>query len=138
MSSPSGKNAGNADGLNAGNGILCSNQQNTNPPTRIRDLLDGTSNTFAIGEAQPGWTQWNWWYNPNAVTATCAIPLNRVLKVPRNLNDWPNNYSFASKHPGGGQFTLGDASVRFVSETIDIAIYRALATISAGEVVGDF
>ncbi|MGN6544139.1 MAG: DUF1559 family PulG-like putative transporter [Aureliella sp.] len=138
VSSPAGRHAGSTDGLNAGNGVLCSNQQNTNPVTRIRDLLDGTSNTFAIGEALPGWSQWNWWYNPNAVTATCAIPLNAVLRRPKKIGDWPNNYSFASRHVGGGQFGLGDGSVRFVTDSIDIGVYRAAATISSGEVVGDF
>ncbi|QDV23022.1 DUF1559 domain-containing protein [Aureliella helgolandensis] len=135
VSSPGGRHGGSTDGLNSGNGILCSNQNQTNPVTRMRDLTDGTSNTYAIGEAQPGWSQWNWWYNPNAVTATCAIPLNAVLKRPKNIGDWPNNYSFASKHVGGGQFGLGDGSVRFVSESIDIGVYRAYATISGGEVV---
>ena len=53
VSSPSGKNAGSTNGLNAGNGILCSNQANTNGPTRMRDLTDGTSNTVVIGEAMP-------------------------------------------------------------------------------------
>ena len=137
VSAPGGKNGGSRDGLNLGNGILCSNQLNGNAPTRMRDLTDGTTNTFAIGEAMPGWTQWNWWYNPNAVTATCAIPLNAVLKRPKNIGDWPNNYSFASKHVGGGQFTLGDGGVRFVSENIDIGVYRAFATISSGEVPGE-
>lgn len=130
-----GKNAGQSDGLNLGNGVICSNQTNVNAPTRMRDITDGTSNTFIIGEAMPGWTQWNWWYNPNAVTATCAIPLNRVLKVAKKLNDWGNTYGFASRHVGGGQFAMGDGSVRFVSENIDTATYRALATISSGEVV---
>ena len=130
-----GKNAGQSDGLNLGNGVICSNQTNVNSTTRLRDITDGTSNTYTIGEALPGWTAWNWWYNPNAVTATCAIPLNRVLKVPKALGDWPNNYSFASRHTGGGQFGLADGSVRFVSENIDTATYRAFATISSGEVV---
>lgn len=138
VSSPSGKNAGSRDGLNAGNGILCSNQQNTNGPTRMRDIPDGTSNTFAIGEALPAWTNWNWWYNPNAVTATCAIPLNAVIKRPKNLGDWPNNYSMASMHVGGGHFTMADGAVRFISENININIYRALATIGSDEVVSEF
>lgn len=138
VSAPGGRNGGNTDGLNAGNGILCSNQQNTNPVTRMRDVKDGTSNTFAIGEAMPGWTQWNWWYNPNAVTATCAIPLNVVLRRPKNIGDWPNNYSFASKHTGGGQFGMADGSVRFVRDNIDIGLYRAAATISAGEALSEF
>jgi prepilin-type N-terminal cleavage/methylation domain-containing protein len=137
VSTPGGRNGGNTDGLNMGNGILCSNQNATNPVTRMRDLTDGTSNTYAMGEALPGHSQWNWWYNPNAVTATCAMPLNAVLKRAKNIGDWPNNYSFASRHTGGGNFGLGDASVRFVSENIDIGTYRAYATISSGEVVSD-
>ena len=132
-----GKNAGTNDGLNRGNGVISSNQDNSNSPTRMRDITDGTSNTYIIGEALPGWSQWNWWYNPNACTATVAIPLNRVTKVAKNIGDWPNNYSFASRHTGGGQFALGDGSVRFVSESIDTATYRAFATISSGEVVSN-
>jgi len=132
-----GKNAGKSDGLNLGNGVICSNQFDTNQPTRIRDLSDGTSNTYIIGEAMPGWSQWNWWYNSNAVTATCAIPLNRVLRVPKDFTviGYRNNYAFASRHTGGGQFGLGDGSVRFVSDNIDTITYRAYATLSSGEVV---
>ncbi len=129
-----GRNAGSNDGVNLGNGLLCSNQQNLMPVTRIGDVTDGTSNTFAIGEALPGWCEWNWWYNPNAVTATTAIPLNRILKVPKNAGDWLNGWGFASKHTGGGNFGLCDGSVRFFSESVDFATYRALATISSGEV----
>ena len=140
VSSPKGRNAGSTDGLNRGNGILCSNQQNQNPPTRVRDVSDGTSQTFAIGEALPVTTNWNWWYNPNAVTATCAIPLNQILRpLPTTGNvptpaDWPNNYAMASKHVGGGHFAMADGSAKFVSENIDINLYRALATISSEEV----
>lgn len=133
-----GKNANQTDGLNLGNGILCSNQTNVNPPTRIRDILDGTTNTLMIGECLPDWTSWAWWYNPNAVTATCAIPLNQVLKVAKNQGDWPNNYAFFSRHSGGGHFALCDGSVRFVTENINLNTYRALATISAGETTGDY
>lgn len=144
-----GRNGGNADGLNAGNGVLSSNQNNTNPITRMRDITDGTSNTLIIGEALPAFSQWNWWYNPNAVTATTAIPLNFSLRRPRpwptcglpagdfsrNADcDWPNNYNFNSRHTGGGNFGLGDGGVRFLTETIDTEIYRAYASISSGEV----
>jgi prepilin-type N-terminal cleavage/methylation domain-containing protein len=144
-----GRNGGNADGLNAGNGVLSSNQNNTNPITRMRDITDGTSNTLIIGEALPRFSQWNWWYNPNAVTATTAIPLNFSLRRPRpwptcglpagdfsrNADcDWPNNYNFNSRHTGGGNFGLGDGGVRFIAETIDTETYRSYASISSGEV----
>jgi prepilin-type N-terminal cleavage/methylation domain-containing protein/prepilin-type processing-associated H-X9-DG protein len=130
-----GKNAGQSDGLNLGNGVICSNQTDVNSKTRMGDITDGTSNTFIVGEAMPGWSQWNWWYNPNACTATTAIPLNRVLRVAKNIGDWPNNYGFASRHTGGANFGLADGSVRFVSDNINTATYRALATVSSGEVV---
>jgi prepilin-type N-terminal cleavage/methylation domain-containing protein len=138
VTSATGRNANTTDGLNFGNGMLCSDQTSVNPPTRVRDVTDGTSNTFFAGEALPAWTQWDWWFNPNAVTANCAEPLNALLKRPLNVGDWPNNYAFASKHVGGGQFCMADGSVRFVSENINITTYRALATISAQEVTTDF
>ncbi len=40
-----------------------------------------------------------------------------------------------SRHPGGLQFALADGSVRFVSDSIALATYRALATRNGGEVV---
>ncbi|MFO0942674.1 MAG: DUF1559 domain-containing protein [Pirellulales bacterium] len=129
-----GKNGGQTDGLNLGDGVICSNQTNVHSRTRIANITDGTSNTFIIGEAMPGWSQWNWWYNPNACTATCAIPLNRVLRVAKNIGDWPNNYGFASRHKVGANFGTADGSVRFVSDNIDTAIYRAMATVAGGEV----
>ncbi|QDT55421.1 putative major pilin subunit [Caulifigura coniformis] len=135
---PAGRNAPSTDGLNMGNGILCSNQSATNGPTRVRDVVDGTSNTFASGEALPAYSQWNWWYNSNASTATAAIPLNRSAKLPPAPNDWNNNFGFNSKHVGGGHFSMLDGSARFVSENIDIGLYRAAGTVSSGEVQGEF
>lgn len=44
-------------------------------------------------------------------------------------------YSF---HTGGAHFTMGDGSVRFISENINFATFVALATPAGGEVVGDF
>jgi prepilin-type N-terminal cleavage/methylation domain-containing protein len=43
-----------------------------------------------------------------------------------------------SYHSGGVQVTLVDGSSRFVSETIDLSIWRALATRAGGDVVSDF
>ena len=46
--------------------------------------------------------------------------------------------SARSYHQGGVNVTLGDASVRFVSENIDLGVWQALNTLSAGEVVGEY
>ena len=43
-----------------------------------------------------------------------------------------------SRHPGGVNGCLGDGSVRFVSETIDLTVWRSLASVCGGEVVGTY
>ena len=49
--------------------------------------------------------------------------------------DGGRNYSFFSRHPGGGQFAMIDGSVHFVQDSIDITLYRSLATIGGSEAV---
>jgi hypothetical protein len=39
-----------------------------------------------------------------------------------------NDIAMASDHPGGTQFALGDASVHFIADTVDIAVYKSLAS----------
>lgn len=134
VASTQGRNAGQTDGLELCNGFLCRGGDRPPFSTRMRDLLDGASNTFAIGEAVPEWSWHTWWYWFNAATATCAVPLN-YWRIPEDtLDDWFYNYSFMSRHPGGGHFAMGDGSVRFVADGIDLELYRALATIQGGEV----
>jgi prepilin-type N-terminal cleavage/methylation domain-containing protein/prepilin-type processing-associated H-X9-DG protein len=41
----------------------------------------------------------------------------------------------SSRHPGGVNLLLGDGSVRFTKDTINLATWRALGTISGGEVI---
>jgi prepilin-type processing-associated H-X9-DG protein len=45
------------------------------------------------------------------------------------------NFAARSYHPNGVNALLGDGSVRFVSNTIDLAVWQSLASISGGEVV---
>ncbi len=134
-----GRNSGSNNGLDAGNGWNCRTAALTNNCTRIRDLTDGTSNVTMVGEVAAGrctHTQW-WWFN--GTTATCGVPLNYYVKnTAITAGDWPNNYSFGSLHTGGGHFLMGDGTVRFVSENIDLQTYRNLATINGNETVGEF
>ena len=45
---------------------------------------------------------------------------------------------FASYHTGGAHFLLGDGAVRFISTSIDLGVYRSLASRSAGDITGEF
>jgi hypothetical protein len=78
------------------------------------------------------------------MTLTCAIPPNHITtsNILRELGSNPSNATiygncngFKSNHPGGVQFALADASVRFVSTTTALGLYRAMATIKGGEPV---
>jgi prepilin-type N-terminal cleavage/methylation domain-containing protein/prepilin-type processing-associated H-X9-DG protein len=135
-----GRFAGSYDGLNQGNGVTCAGF--VGPlSTRMADILDGTSNTFAVGETVTAWTKWAWWFYFNGTTGTCAMPLNYELDSisrEKNIVDWQNNYGFMSRHPGGGHFAFADGSVRFISEGIDLTTYHALATIQGGETVAEY
>lgn len=46
--------------------------------------------------------------------------------------------SSRSQHPGGVLGSLADGSVRFVSDSVNLATWRALFTRAGGEVLGDF
>ncbi len=137
------------NGLDRGNGLFFRGNAfaYTNNFSKI---TDGTSNTFAVGEAVPKYCihTWFWWFN--GVTATTSIPLNApaICNTTPGMSkdqllvlcagDWPNNYSFYSQHTGGGHFLMGDGAVKFVSDNIDLNLYRSLGTLDGGETVGDF
>jgi prepilin-type processing-associated H-X9-DG protein len=54
-----------------------------------------------------------------------------------NASEWGSYHGFKSKHTGGVQFLYGDGAVRFVSDTIALGTYRALASYQGGEVVSN-
>lgn len=125
---------GSYDGLNHGDGIM--GRADWKSPRSPADIKDGFSNTFMIGEALPRYDAYCSWPYANNVHSTCAIPPN-VKDAAANPTDWPNTQSFRSEHVGGLSFAYADGSTRFISDSIDLKIYRALATIAGREVVGD-
>ncbi len=144
------------NGLDYGNGIICrgggTNTSNGAVPpaslspvpltTQNVDIRDGASKTFLAGESVPAWCPWSLWMWFDGSTATCGVPMNsyRFLSSPTNnpmdpsfYSAWQYSYSFMSKHVHGCNFAACDASVHFVSEEIDMNVYKALATIDGGE-----
>jgi len=72
-----------------------------------------------------------------ACTRLCDAPffLNRWKTDLPGGNTFESDVSFGSQHPGGANFVMVDGSVKFISETIAMNIYMALATRSGGEAV---
>jgi prepilin-type N-terminal cleavage/methylation domain-containing protein/prepilin-type processing-associated H-X9-DG protein len=125
------------NGLDNGNGIFW--RRDVIRRLKMEQILDGTSNTLMIGEDIGRLNIHNGWMYSNGSTGTCAIPLNNALQAGQpgfnNPGDWGNVYSFRSRHTGGANFAMADGGVRFVPQTIDIVLYRNLASHSGGEVV---
>ncbi|MCI0457368.1 MAG: DUF1559 domain-containing protein [Gemmataceae bacterium] len=128
------------NGLDAGNGIFY-RADGTNKLT-LASITDGTSNTFLAGEDVPRLNIFCDWVHANHANGTCAIPPNTAI-LPQYTGtgyapgDWQNVYSFRSRHTGGLQFANADGSVRFVSDSISLTTYRALATIRGNEIPGN-
>jgi prepilin-type processing-associated H-X9-DG protein/prepilin-type N-terminal cleavage/methylation domain-containing protein len=177
----------------AGRGVF-----DVNTRTRLTDITDGTSTTFAIGEGAgnnarfgirhyypdttaaqdlfPGQSRLidqSWSSGPMATQTLHSIgllggsclgvtaqrggytpPFDERMNNPLGLaaldcNNGCNNSGttpgmydtvsgFRSVHARGCNFLFCDGSVRFISDTIAPDTYRALSTLSGGEVPGDF
>jgi prepilin-type N-terminal cleavage/methylation domain-containing protein/prepilin-type processing-associated H-X9-DG protein len=87
--------------------------------TRIQDVTDGTSNTFAIGERTcvgddlKNDARWPSWCGPGGGGA-----MNTVSSAVANKVNTARQDAFSSQHPGGAVFCFVDGSARFISETI--------------------
>jgi prepilin-type N-terminal cleavage/methylation domain-containing protein/prepilin-type processing-associated H-X9-DG protein len=133
----------NGNGLDAGNGIFYRTDgvpgTGGHGPLTMSVITgaDGTSNTFMVGEDIPSMNRWCAWPYSNAAVGTCAIPLNNAMLAGQpgynNSGDWPDVYSFRSRHTQGANFATADGSVHFISQSIDIKLYRALGSYNGGE-----
>ncbi len=107
-------------------------------PLRIADIIDGTSNTLAIGEVYDGHlgNNSNIWSVGSRHTHTLRTTQNPINSAPGTgiLYNSANNGAFMSRHTGGANFALADGSVRFITQNVDITQYRAASTIRGGEV----
>ncbi len=129
--------------------------------TRMSDVTDGLSSTLFVVEdsgrderMQPGHVYtdpvdgqrrrfWRWAEPDNALGISKGINNNKApqggpaacLWTVNNCGPFEEIFSF---HTGGAQVLFGDGSARFLSESLDLTVLRALATRSEGEVISEF
>jgi len=121
-------------------------------------IYDGLSNTVAFAETLPvhgpgylgppgdgmvaeGGQAFEAYLTPNSTSAdmvanTCTT--ERVISVPCvvTMDDYQQYIAARSAHPGGVNSALGDGSVRWISNYIDVQFWRAICSSRGNEAVG--
>jgi len=134
-----------------------------NAPTRLRmfginsystfkDVTDGSSNSVMLAETTrtvynglaTAWSYRGWVMTGHDIAQdhghargiNCwAYANNPATALPGRLGNWGTT---GSLHPGGANFALGDASVRFISETTDQVTLDRVGRIQDGQILGTF
>lgn len=114
------------------NGILYVNSR-----TRFADVSDGTTNVFLVGETcyssladeRPRWTA-SGKGGTSAGVQNLAGAFDQINTYPLAANYREGvrfgSRCFSSRHVGGAHFLMADGSSHFVSENIDLNVYRSL------------
>ncbi len=111
---------------------------NQNSHIRFRDITDGTTNVFLVGESEGSDATatgaalaFPVWMGPYPVTSVITEFQRRRMVLRRGTHGAPINSGctasggcspalFSSRHPGGAHFAMCDASVQFIPETVEL------------------
>ena len=114
------------DAPSSGDGMFFHNSQ-----VLLADVTDGLSNTLFIGERSSnlGGSVWT------GMIPQINEPMARVVGIVDHAPNDPHAHfdDFSSNHPSGVHFLMGDGSVKRFDDSVDVTIYRGLATRKGGE-----
>jgi type II secretory pathway pseudopilin PulG len=105
---------------------------------KYKQITDGLARTIFMGEVRIGCSQhaaegWAWSHSGNGLIST-LVPINfdSCLETEEKIfgcaswATWSSTLGFKSSHPGGAHFLMGDASVHFLPDSIDMTLYNRL------------
>jgi prepilin-type N-terminal cleavage/methylation domain-containing protein len=114
---------------------------------KFGDVSDGLSNTIFFGEVIADWSGHvrNGWSHSNQWGKFTQIPINfdtRFVDAAQATTagkdgcsarcNWNTAEGFKSRHTGGANFMIGDGSVHFLSQSIDMNTYNHLGSKAQG------
>src|SRR5262245_10884289 len=117
------------DNPGAGNGLFFRNSR-----VRIGDIRDGTSNTLMVGERSSNLSKATWVGSVTGADESRSLILGAADHTPND--PVAHREDFWSRHSQGVNFLFADGSVQNINNTINPAVWRALATRAGGEPVG--
>jgi hypothetical protein len=158
-----GDRSGPVGGLNGDVSRVADGPFYRNSRTRFSDVIDGLSNTVFAGEHTSRLSDKSWagivpgaivhpkFASPDNGPESAAVlifahsgPSAGEVDMFGNSIIHPPNFptlhvgQMQSEHPGGAFILLGDASARFITNSIDRQVFSSLSSIAGGEVVGDY
>ncbi|MEX2122038.1 MAG: DUF1559 domain-containing protein [Pirellulales bacterium] len=129
-----------------------------NSSVRLDDISDGSAYTIFLGEKRIGKADLGWMSGTRATLRNTGTPINASSVgagllasidpaagtlpaagqlVPANPQAVLVVGGFESNHTTGAQFAFGDGSVRFLTESINSAIYAQLGHRADGQLLDD-
>ncbi len=127
------------------NGLLADSKSQT----RLRDITDGTSNTFLVGEKNVPRSKYGQsgplWGDGAIFNGDFPRNYTRIAGFPQfNLGQGPNDLSgpwhckFGSDHPGICQFAFSDGHVATLKSSTNMSVLNRLAVRNDGQIIGDY
>jgi len=102
--------------------------------SRIRDILDGSTNTIMLGERIAESCRCGAAWTDNFQLAFTGQKLNSPTRS-TDVSDYKRNCGFSSMHTGGGHFAMADASVQFINQNINFNTWCLLGDKADGKSV---